>query len=135
MTTEGSDAPPGRADVELRLPADSAYASVLRTTTAALATRLDFTIEDIEDLRVAVTEASAVALAHADPGAVLECRFWLLTDRIEVALDVATSGAAQVDADSFAWQVLTSLAEASTRADSDRLHLRLGLSSTVVPGG
>ena len=32
-----------RADVELRLPADSAYVSVLRTTTAGLAARLDFT--------------------------------------------------------------------------------------------
>lgn len=135
MTTEGTPAPPGPADVELRLPADSAYVSVLRTTTAALAARLDFTIEDIEDLRVAVTEASAVALAHAEPGAVLECCFWLLVDRIEVSLDVATGGPAQIDADSFAWQVLTSLAEASARADSHRLHLRLGLSSTVVPGG
>ena len=45
-------APDGRADVELRLPADSAYASVLRTTTAGLAARLDFTIDDIEDLRI-----------------------------------------------------------------------------------
>ena len=35
--------PADEADVELRLPADSAYASVLRTTTAGLAARLDFT--------------------------------------------------------------------------------------------
>ena len=36
-----------RADVELRIPADSAYVSVLRTTTAGLAARLDFPIDDI----------------------------------------------------------------------------------------
>ena len=38
-----------RADVELRLPADSAYVSVLRTTTAGLAARLDFPIDDIKN--------------------------------------------------------------------------------------
>ena len=43
-----------RADVELRLPADSAYMSLLRTTSAGLAARLDFTLDDIEDLRMAV---------------------------------------------------------------------------------
>ncbi len=56
-----------RADVELRLPADSAYVSVLRTTTAGLAARLDFTIDDIEDLRIAVGEACALVLPEADP--------------------------------------------------------------------
>ena len=55
-----------RADVELRLPADSAYVSVLRTTTAGLAARLDFPIDDIEDLRIAVGEASAMVLPEAD---------------------------------------------------------------------
>ena len=57
-----------RADVELRLPADSAYVSVLRTTTAGLAARLDFTLDDIEDLRIAVGEASALVLPEAEPG-------------------------------------------------------------------
>ena len=57
-----------RADVELRLPADSAYVSVLRTTTAGLAARLDFTIDDIEDLRIAVGEACAMVLPEADAG-------------------------------------------------------------------
>ena len=41
-------------DAELRLPADGVSASVLWTTTASLAARLDFTIDDIEDLRMAV---------------------------------------------------------------------------------
>ena len=56
-----------RADVELRLPADSAYVSVLRTTTAGLAARLDFPIDDIEDLRIAVGEACALVLPEARP--------------------------------------------------------------------
>ena len=42
----------GRDVVVLRLPAAGAYLSVLRTATASLASRLDFTIDDIEDLFV-----------------------------------------------------------------------------------
>ena len=37
-------------DAEVRLPAESAYVGVLRMTTAGIAARLDFTLDDIEDL-------------------------------------------------------------------------------------
>ncbi|MCW2838246.1 MAG: rsbW, partial [Marmoricola sp.] len=62
-------------DVELRLPAESAYVAVLRMTTAGLAARLDFTLDDIEDLRMAVGEACALVLEHADPGGDLHAWF------------------------------------------------------------
>jgi serine/threonine-protein kinase RsbW len=39
-----------RPDAEIRLPADSAYVSVLRMTTAAIGARLDFTLDaDVAD--------------------------------------------------------------------------------------
>ena len=60
-----TQAPP---DVELRLPADSAYLAVLRTATAGLAARINFTLDDIEDLRIAVDEACAILLPQAVPG-------------------------------------------------------------------
>ena len=106
----------GRADVELRLPADSAYASVLRTTTAGLAARLDFTIDDIEDLRIAVGEANAMVLEHADDGSDLTCSFHLSPGQMTVSVSVSAATAPVPDLDSFAWQVLTTLA---TRADLD----------------
>jgi len=46
-----------RDEVTIRLPADGAYLSVLRTATAGLAARLHFTLDEIEDLRIAVDEA------------------------------------------------------------------------------
>ena len=81
-----------RADVELRLPADSAYASVLRTTTAGLAARLDFPIDDIEDLRIAVGEASAMVLPEARPGSDLTCRFYLRPGELTVRIGVGGGG-------------------------------------------
>ena len=103
-----------RADVELRLPADSAYASVLRTTTAGLAARLDFTIDDIEDLRIAVGEANAMVLPVADPGSDLVCSFYLAPGALTVSVAVTAAAPPAPDRDSFAWQVLTTLATSAT---------------------
>lgn len=121
-----------RADVELRLPADGAYVSVLRTTTAGLAARLDFPIDDIEDLRIAVGEASAMVLPEADPGADLLCRFFMRPGELTVSVGVTFSHpVANVDYDSFAWQVLSTLA---TRAAADTRDGYFSVSLTMVSG-
>lgn len=94
---------------ELRLPAESAYGAVLRMTTAGLAARLDFTLDDIEDLRMAVGEACALVLEHAAPAGELCCRYELEDKRIRVT--VSADGESRPDVDSFAWQVLSALAD------------------------
>lgn len=119
-STESSDATGGRrADVELRLPADGAYVSVLRTTTAGLAARLDFTITDIEDLRIAVGEACALVLPEADPAQPLLAEFFLSPAQLTVRITVHGSEIGEPDFDSFAWQVLDTLAGSASAAVDD----------------
>ena len=135
MTTPGEAR---RADVELRLPADGAYASVLRTTTAGLAARLDFTIDDIEDLRIAASEASALVLPEADEGADLLCRFHLDPGQLVLSLTVQSSSAEATDEAGFAWQVLSTLASEVTAEIADglftvRLTLRAGPDAAAGP--
>lgn len=96
-------------DVELRLPAESAYVAVLRMTTAGLAARLDFTLDDIEDLRMAVGEACALVLEHADTGGDLHAHFDLSDGSIRVSVSADSSNGGDPDQDSFGWQVLTAL--------------------------
>ena len=119
-----------RADVELRLPADSAYVSVLRTTTAGLAARLDFPIDDIEDLRIAVGEASAMVLPEADAGSDLVCRFFMTPGALTVEVEVASARPGTPDYDSFAWQVLSTLA---TSAEAATAEGRFSVSLTMEP--
>ena len=89
-TTEPT-VPAGPQDiVTIKLPAAGAYLSVLRTATAGLAARLDFTLDEIEDLRIAVDEACAMLLTQAVPGADLECRFTLDSDSMRVGVSVLT---------------------------------------------
>lgn len=121
-----------RADVELRLPADNAYVSVLRTTSAGLAARLDFTLDDIEDLRMAVGEASALVLPSAEEGTDLTCRFYMRPGRLTVVVGVETSTATAPDADNFAWQVLTTLADdAAVSVDDGRFEIALTMHSEL----
>ncbi|HEU5037845.1 MAG TPA: anti-sigma factor [Nocardioides sp.] len=118
-TTATTGQPNRRADVELRLPADSAFASVLRTTTAGLAARLDFPIDDIEDLRIAVGEASAMVLPEAAAGSDLTCRFFMAQGELTVSVSVTAAGPVTPDYDSFAWQVLTTLASRASAENED----------------
>ena len=114
--------------VELRLPAESAYLAVLRTATAGLAARLDFTLDEIEDLRIAVDEACALLLPDARAEFPLVCRFTLETDCLEVTVEATTNAGRTPGRESFAWTVLTALAgDVDAGADDDgkvRLTLR-----------
>jgi serine/threonine-protein kinase RsbW len=121
-----------RPDAEVRLPADSAYVSVLRMTTAAIGARLDFTLDDIEDLRMAVGEACAMLLERARPGGQLIARFTLAEERIEVEVSVDAVRPSVPDTDSFAWQVLnTAASEVRAEAGDDVLGITMTVTSTT----
>ena len=130
MTTS-ADSP--RADVELRMPADSAYVSVLRSTAAGLASRLDFDLSNIEDLRVAVGEACALALPEAAEDSSLTADFYLSASHLTVSVTVTGAEVRPPDRESFAWQVLDTLAAGATaEVDDDRLAITLTVGAQPV---
>ncbi|MBV8170899.1 MAG: ATP-binding protein [Candidatus Eremiobacteraeota bacterium] len=51
--------------IELRLPSKAEWVGVARLAIAGIASRLDFGIEDIEDLKLAVAEAYTNCIQHA----------------------------------------------------------------------
>lgn len=108
---------PGHDIFHLTVPADGAYLGVLRTAAAGLAARLHFTLDEIEDLRIAVDEACAMLIKLAAPAGDLRCRFALVDGRLGVEVAVpATAAATAPDTSSFAWKVLTSLTDDATAA-------------------
>ena len=108
MATQSST-PTDTADtVHLRVPADPAYLAVIRTATAGLAARLDLTLDEIEDLRIAVDEACGLLLDHqTHPGAELLAAFTLHPN----ALNVLVQGPVLTlpRRSNFAWSVLEAL--------------------------
>jgi serine/threonine-protein kinase RsbW len=103
----------------MSVPADVAYVSTLRLTAAGLAARCDLTIDEIEDLRLAVDEACSLLLPHAEPGTALQARFQLHRGRLEVAARVSSAGGGELDRDGFAWTVLGALASSVDVSSTD----------------
>ncbi len=95
--------------VVLRIPAEGAYLSILRTTTAGLAARLDFTLDEIEDLRIAVDEACALLLPNARPDSDLMCEFAVGDDSLSVRVTTESTDPALPSQDGFSWTVLSAL--------------------------
>jgi serine/threonine-protein kinase RsbW len=98
--------------VELQVPADPAYLAVLRTATAGLAARIDLTLDEIEDLRIAVDEACALLLPRGDEvesstEATLSAEFEITPEVLTVRV---TGPATELpERSSFAWAVLEAL--------------------------
>ncbi|MDC3415236.1 anti-sigma B factor RsbW [Aquibacillus sp. 3ASR75-11] len=73
--------------IEIKVPAKSDYIGVIRLSTSGIANRMGFSIEEIEDLKVAISEAVTNATTHAyerqEEGEVT-VGFGLYHDRLEV---------------------------------------------------
>lgn len=113
--------------VSLVVPAEGGYLGVLRTATAGLAARLQYPLDRIEDLRIAVDEACAMLLVITPRDSELRCRFEI--GELELTISISAPikpGAKLPGPQSFPWQVLTSLtARASADVDGDRATIRM----------
>ena len=70
--------------VSIKSPASPQFLGVLRLVAAGLAARLKFTLEDIEDLKIAVDELSAYLTGAQGRDGDLEVRFSISEDGIEI---------------------------------------------------
>ena len=105
------DQSPVAGTVEVRVPADVAFVATLRLVAASLGARCELTVDDIEDLRLAVDEACALLLPMGVADGTIDATFELSAGSLAVTAAV-TTGAAQASFDraGFAWTVLTALA-------------------------
>ncbi|GAE93566.1 serine-protein kinase rsbW [Gracilibacillus boraciitolerans JCM 21714] len=73
--------------IEIKIPAKAEYVGVVRLTASGIANRMGFNYEDIEDLKVAISEAISNAAEHAyqkDESGEVTVGFCLYQDRLEV---------------------------------------------------
>ncbi len=78
--------------VVLELPADPKLLRVARVTVASVAAELPLTLQDVEDLRVAVDELAAVVIEGAGAGAVLRLEIQVGDDSLAIVGRVADAG-------------------------------------------
>lgn len=116
--------------VVVRVGAAAVHLPPLRTVVADLATRADFDLDSVADLRLAVDEAAAELIAVSAPGALLTGSYLVDDDQMQVTVSVPTVAAATLGRDSFGWRVLTTLVDEvrvldSTQDDQPRLSIVL----------
>ncbi|WP_373895154.1 anti-sigma B factor RsbW [Virgibacillus natechei] len=73
--------------IEMKLPAKAEYVGVIRLSISGIANRMGFSYEDIEDLKIAVSEAITNAVTHAYDSAEegeVTLGFGVYEDRLEV---------------------------------------------------
>jgi serine/threonine-protein kinase RsbW len=101
-----------RDEVEVRMPADRRFVAALRSLTSSLAAQCDLTVDEIEDLQIAVDEAAALLLPHAaQPDGWLAARFGLTVGCLDVVTSVPAPPQAMPDRTGFSWTVLSALAD------------------------
>lgn len=104
--------------IELRVPASPAHLPVVRTLAADIAARLDFNLDDVADLRMAVDEACSVLVSRVSESQQLTCTFDLQPDILMFHASAYTNDGRPPARDTFGWQVLTALVdEADATAD------------------
>lgn len=99
-----------REPVLLEVPAHASFLSVLRATASLLAARLDFTLEELDELRIAVDEAATILVQAPDGDGPVRCCFEVEggTVRCELSRTVHQS---MSEPSSFGWLLLKSVAD------------------------
>jgi serine/threonine-protein kinase RsbW len=113
--------------VHLEIPASGAYLAVARAAATGLAAQLQFTYDQIDDLRIAVDEACTQLMARRGSADVLSVDYHL--DGNELCVEASVTAADRggpMARDTFAWQILEALSdEVVEHNDGERLALRL----------
>jgi serine/threonine-protein kinase RsbW len=98
-------------EVVLTVPATSSYVGTVRLTSASLAARCDLTIDEIEDVRLAIDEVCTLLLPLARPATDLKVRYALCPGWISASVQVQSVESAKPDTDSIGWALLQALTD------------------------
>lgn len=125
----------GSTEISVAMPADLTRLPLVRSIAAALAVALDFDIDAIADLRMAVDELVSTVATRARHGQQIVTTLVAEGDSVLVDCAAVVTDSDPVDEQSFGWMVLATLADAvdtsvtATDGGDSRLRIALTMSS------
>ena len=107
--------------VSIKIPASPAYLNVVRLVASGLASRLQFTIDEIEDLKIAVDEMSAYLTGANGREGTMEVSFVIDEDRIEIlgSGDFAPGQKIRTDLTDFSRVILETVVDSASLEQAD----------------
>ena len=120
--------------LELRVPTTATQLPAVRAMAGDLAIRMDYDLDAVEDLRLAVDEASATLAQIAIGGAPLTVIFETTRAGLHIEAWVPTEADADVPQDGFGWAILATLVDAVEARRSTQAEVAGGDGSDTPVG-
>jgi serine/threonine-protein kinase RsbW len=135
-TTGAAPAGERRAErLELRVPTSRTQLPAVRAMAGDLAMRMDFDLDAVEDLRLAVDEACATLASVALGGSPLTVVFEVSREDLRIEAWVPTEAGVDVPRDGFGWAVLATLVDGVEAGPSDQASVAAGNGSDSPVAG
>jgi serine/threonine-protein kinase RsbW len=116
--------------LELRVPTSPTQLPAVRAMAADLALRMDFDLDAVEDLRLAVDEACATLSSVALRDQPLTVVFEVSREQLRIDAWVPTAPGVDVPRDGFGWAVLHTLVDTVEAGPSNQATVPAGNGST-----
>jgi serine/threonine-protein kinase RsbW len=101
--------------VVVSVPARPGFVHVLRTVVASVTARLDLSLDDVEDMRIAIDEAAALLLAMHGPATTLRAELVAalgnLTIRLSSDLAISSDWPPPGTEEAWPWRVISALCD------------------------
>jgi len=114
-------------DIKVSLPAKAEYLHILRSVVASAAASMDFTIDDIDDLRLVVDEACGQVLSISNGATALNLSIGFSNRAIELTVSTDGKPAQPLESiqETMAWTILSALSDNLQMEDGDVPSVRL----------
>jgi len=109
-----------RQEVFLQVPALAEFLRVARMTASGLATRLGFSLDEVDDLRLALDELCFSIIGKGDENATLDLRYFINSQELVISGNTINSdGSAETSLGELSQQILDALVDEHSVWDSE----------------
>lgn len=122
----------GPFSIAATLPADPANVAIARSVAATVGSAIDFDVDTIADLRMAVDEMASILITRAAGGSAIQLSFIAEDDLVTVTGTASAAEPGAIDQTAFGWAVLSALVRDITPETSRDADGRTTLSITLT---
>lgn len=124
----------GEQSIRLAFPANASHLVLARAAVAAVCARLDFPLERLDDVKLAIDEACAMLLPDAVPDSQLRVNLLPRTEgEVAITITATTRHGRTPRKHTFSWTVLSALVDSVEATVQDSAIVTIRMTATRTP--